>query len=140
MNKLYGDGPNGKVMLCILEPGNINRLTKLNQPITIDLNAGPWKHGLPAKLQVVISYSDTPVADARQISKLIGIDNVQDERAPITEKIQPHCYECKSTIEQLGVWRSDTSPLWITFCAVCGCVFGVSKPIEELKKEKPDAA
>jgi hypothetical protein len=138
MNKLYGDGAHGKVLLCILEPGNIERLTKLNQPITINLNDGPWKNGLPAKLEIVISYSDTPVADAAAIGKLIGIEKVDDRRTAVVDAKKPHCAECKSTIEQLGVWRSDTAPLWLSFCAVCGCVFGVTKPVEGLKKEKPD--
>lgn len=136
MNKLWGQGTKGAVLACILEPGNIELLTKQRKPIEIDLNAGPWKSGLPPKVQVIIAYSETPVADRKEFTKLLGEEHVIDQRTPVSEKKRPHCPECKSTIEQLGVWRSDESPLWLTFCYVCGCVFGVSRPIEGLEKKK----
>ena len=132
MNKLWGRGVDGNVLLCILEPGNVHKL-KNNEPIDINLNDGPWKSGLPAKVHVVIAYSETPVTDAKQILKDYP---GEDQRTPVLEKQRPHCPECKSTIEQLGVWRSDEAPLWLSFCAMCGCVFGVSKPVEGLERKK----
>jgi hypothetical protein len=135
MNKLFGAGTEGNVLLCILEPGNIHKLTH-GEPIDISLNEGPWWAGIPPKVKVVIAYSETPIRDQREIEKLIGSEKVIDQRTPVSEKKRPHCPECKSTIEQLGVWRSDDSPLWLSFCYVCGCVLGVSKPIEGLEKKK----
>lgn len=133
MNKLYGRGPKGSVLACVLEPGNIDRLKK-NEPIEIDLNDGPWKQGLPPKIRVIIAYSETPIADAKHFQEHYSIEpeNVDDRRTPVSETKRPHCPECKSTVEQLGVWRSAEAPLWLAFCYVCGCIFGVSRPIEGL--------
>ena len=135
MNKLYGEGPKGKVLVCILEPGNLQKL-KQNQPIEINLNDGPWKNGLPPKIEVVIAYSETPVADMRKFVRDFPAMAVDDRRTVVSESKRPHCPECKSTVEQLGVWRSDESPLWLAFCATCGCIFGVSRPIEGLERTK----
>ena len=135
MNKLWGQGTKGAVLACILEPGNIHKLQQ-KHPIEIDLNDGPWRDGLPPKVQVIIAYSETPVADAKEFSKLHPGMQVEDRRTAVIEKKVPHCPECKSTIEQLGVWRSDEAPLWLAFCAMCGCVFGVSRPIEGLERKK----
>lgn len=129
MNKLYGSGTKGSVLACILEPGNIHLLTKERKPIEIDLNDGPWKNGLPPKIQVILAYSETPKQDATYFGTTLNPASVEDRRTPVSEKKRPHCAECKSTIEQLAVWRSEQSPLWLTFCSVCGCVFGVSQPV-----------
>jgi hypothetical protein len=132
MNKLWGDSKEGRLMICVLEPGNIERMKKA-QPIQIDLNDGPYKHGLPAKLKLLILYSETPVADAQQFEKWLAPEGVEieDQRTPVAQKMKPHCPECKSTIEQMGVWRND-SPVWLTFCVACGCVLGSMPPAEAL--------
>lgn len=135
MNRLWGDGEHGPWMTCILEPGNMYRLTN-HQPIEIKLADGAWKDGIPQNATLVIAYSETPIADQKKLEQLVGgPQNVEDRRTAVSEKKRPHCPECKSTIEQLGVWRSAESPLWLTFCYVCGCVFGVSKPIQELGRK-----
>lgn len=134
MNRLWGEGKHGPWLTCILEPGNMYKLTN-HQPIEIKLNEGPWEKGIPLDATLVITYSETPIADEKQLRKLVGPEGkVEDRRTAVSEAKRPHCPECKSTIEQLGVWRSDDAPLWLTFCCVCGCVFGVSRPIEGLKK------
>lgn len=135
MNKFWGGGVDGNVVVCVLEPGNIHKLTN-GEPIDINLNDGPWKRGLPAKVHVVIGYSETPVTDAKTFRRLNPTVPFEDQRTPVSEAKRPHCPECKSSIEQLGVWRSDESPLWLTFCPMCGCVFGVSRPIEGLERTK----
>lgn len=132
MNKLYGDGVKGAWLTCILEPGNFERLQH-HEPIEFELNDGPWKNGLPPKITIVIAYSETPIRDARELAKLVP--TVEDRRTPVSESKRPHCQECKSTIEQLGVWRSDQSPMWLVFCPVCGCVFGTTPPI--MLEQKP---
>jgi ribosomal protein L37AE/L43A len=45
---------------------------------------------------------------------------------------RPHCPECRSSIEQLGVWRSE-SPLWLAFCSICGCTLGSMPRAAELE-------
>jgi hypothetical protein len=134
MNKLYGDSSDGKVLALVLEPGNIQKLVHERKPIELKLHEGPWKNGIPPKVNVVIMYSETPVADAREIAKLIGPENFEDARTPVQQAKRPHCAECHSTVEQLGLWRSDQSPVWIVFCAMCGCVFGTTPPV---KVEQP---
>ena len=133
MNKLFGYGADGNVLVCILEPGNLHRLQK-NEPIEIDLNDGPWRRGLPAKVKVVIAFSETPIADAKKFLQDFPDMAIDDQRTPVTESKRPHCPECRSTVEQLGVWRSDQAPLWLAFCATCGCIFGPTKPVEELRR------
>ena len=138
MNKLYGGGPKGEVLVCILEPGNLQRL-KENKPIDIDLNDGPWKNHLQRKFHVVIAYSETPVADARKFVRDFPEMRIEDRRTEVSESKRPHCPECKSTVEQLAVWRSDESPLWLAFCATCGCIFRVSRQIEGLEPKQLSA-
>ena len=150
MNKLWGEAKDGgKILICVLEPGNIRKLVGEKQPIQLDLNDGPYAEALPARLSVVIHYSDSPVADARAFAELVrnspnqgkpgGVSaprildrQIIDQRTPKIESSKPHCPECKSTIEQLGVWRSDTSPVWIAFCPVCGCTLGVTPALDPL--------
>lgn len=135
MNKLYGQGPEGAVLALFLEPGNIHQLKEGN-PIEIDLTDGPWKTGLPPKIHVVIAYSETPINDAKHFAQLGTDMKIDDRRTAVSKGKRPHCAECKSTIEQLGVWRSDEAPLWLSFCVVCGCVFGVTRPVEGLERKK----
>lgn len=137
MNKLWGHGKKGAILACILEPANIHLLTKERKPILINLNDGPWKDGIPPKVQVILDYSETPIADTSYFAEHHPEMQVDDQRTPVSAKKRPHCPECKSTIEELGVWRSDESPLWLTFCYTCGCVFGVSRPIQGLEKKPP---
>lgn len=134
MNRLWGEGAKGAVLACILEPGNIQRL-KERKPIEINLNEGPWEGGLPPKVTLVIAYSETPIADQKSFEKWMTPDKIEDRRTPVMESKRPHCPECKSTVEQLGCWRSDTSPIWLVFCAMCGCIFGATEPIPGLERK-----
>ena len=133
MNKLWAENKDGKLMICVLEPGNLDRLMKA-KPIQIDLNDGPYKQGLPAKLKVLIVYSETPVGDAQQFEKWLAPEGVKvDQRTPFINTKVPHCPECHTTIEQMGVWRNN-SPVWLTFCVGCGCVLGTMPPAADLEK------
>lgn len=122
MNRIFSEDANGKLVVCVLEPGNIFKMCTERDPIRFSLNEGPYANGLPAKLSVMLAYSETPVADARDLMQQAR--QVIDSRTPRTEKVRPHCPECRSSLEQLGVWRSDESPVLITFCSICGCVLG----------------
>jgi hypothetical protein len=136
MNKLYLSNNEGAVLALILEPGNIHKLTTERKPIEIKLHEGPWKQGIPPKVTLTVFFSETPIADAREIRKLLpDAVKVEDERTPVMQSKKPHCPECRSIIEQLGVWRSEESPIWLTFCAMCGCVLGATEPIDSLRKK-----
>lgn len=137
MNKFYGEGKDGKVLVCVLEPGNIHKLTEERKPIEFSLNEGPYKSGLPAKMSIAIMYSETPVHDAEEFKKLLSTDSVfVDSRTPKLKTARPHCPECHSTIEQLGVWRSEESPIWLIFCVMCGCNLGATPPVPGLERSK----
>lgn len=131
MNKIFTEDLDGKVLICVLEPGNIHKLVDERLPIRIALNEGPFEKGLPAKLTVLIHYSETPVADARELAQ--HSKSFEDQRAPKVKTTRPHCPECKSSVEQLGVWRND-SPVWLAFCVMCGCVFGSMPPVPGMEK------
>lgn len=133
MNKLIFDTDKGPILLCVLEPGNIHKL-KEDKPIEFSLNDPElFGNGLPAKLSIVIAYSETPIADAKEIAKLVKpVGKLSDRRTEKTEKSRPHCPECRSTIEQLGVMRND-SPVWLAFCTSCGCNLGTVAQSEALK-------
>lgn len=121
MNKLVGTHSDGsKFLALILEPGNIFRLCQEHDPILLHVE-DMFPDGIPAKLILEIHYSETPLADQAKM-KAMG-KAVFDERKLVTDKIRPHCPECRSTIEQLGMWKGD-SPIAILFCAQCGCAFG----------------
>jgi len=136
MNKLFGDGKGGKVVCCVLEPGNIKKLVENREPIVIDLNDGPYKGGLPAKLKVEIFYSETPIADAKSFAEMLKPDGfVEDRRMPVTLTKKPHCAECHSVIEQLMVWKQEGSP-WVVCCANCGAAFGCMPPMPGIKGTK----
>jgi hypothetical protein len=111
-----GDHP---AMLMVLEPGNIERL-KQGHPISKRIEDF-FPDGVPEKLEVLIFFSETPVADAKEFSKMS--QKTIDERTPEIQARRPHCPECKSTLEQLGVWRNE-SLIAIVFCSQCGCIFG----------------
>jgi hypothetical protein len=137
MNKIVGDGKNGKFLLCILEPGNLERL-KEGKPIefnTRDL----FPRGLPAQMSIAIAFSETPVADAREIAKMVEPGGIhEDTRAATAAKKLPHCPECKSTVEQLGIY-SNESPVWLIFCPQCGSTLGTTPPNEKLMEQREAA-
>lgn len=135
MNKILTEGPSGKLLVCILEPGNLHRLQK-GEPIEINLN-GPelFPAGLPAKLSIAIAYSETPIADSREIRKHLKDGGLHsDTRKSIVENLRPHCRECHSTVEQMGICKSD--PIWFAFCSNCGSVLGAFPPIPGAVLEK----
>jgi hypothetical protein len=115
----------------VLEPGNLHRL-QLGHPIEFSLNdAELFPYGLPAKLSIGIAFSETPIGDAKEMAKH-GVA-IKDTRTPQIKNASPHCPECHSSIEQLGVWRSET-PVWLVFCIMCGCIFGSMPPVESMRK------
>jgi hypothetical protein len=132
MNQLVGRTRDGKPFLELrLEPGNIERL-KQGQPIAKRIE-DMFPDGCPRRLDLYITYSETPIADARELKNRAEV--ALDERTHVSEQKRPHCPECKSAIEQLGVWRNE-SPMAIAYCAVCGCVFGMV-PAEVARGLKP---
>lgn len=134
MNKLYLSNRDGALLTLVLEPGNIHKLTTERQPIELKLHEGPWKGGIPPKVTLAILYSETPIRDAREIRELLTKEGnevkFEDERTPVMKTKTPHCPNCKSSIEQLGVWRSKESPIWLVFCVMCGNTLGVTPPVE----------
>lgn len=123
MNQLVGEKENGSKFLgLILEPGNLHRLQQ-GEPITLRVE-DMFPNGVPRRLELAIFYSETPVGDARELTKMAEV--TLDERTPAAKKMVPHCPQCRSTIEQLGVWKSEGVPIWTIFCAQCGCVLGVT--------------
>lgn len=123
MNLLIASNDKGDTCLVlVLEPGNIHKM-KQGQPILQKLN-DYFPDGLPKKLELSIFYSETPVQDGRRFVEEFKPKMQFDERAAITKAQKPHCAECKSTIEQLAIWRNE-SPVALLFCPMCGCTFGV---------------
>src|ERR1039457_1767158 len=119
MNQIVGINDDGMTFLALeLEPGNIHRLRQ-GDPILLHVQ-DLFPDGIPKRLELVVSFSETPIASARKMSGQAEV--VIDERSRVTK--QPHCPECKSTVEQIGVWRNE-SPMALTFCATCGCIFGM---------------
>jgi Zn ribbon nucleic-acid-binding protein len=137
MNKLYGDTATGKVLVCVIDAANVHRMIAENRPLEIDLNEGPWEKGLPAKLKVQIAYSETPIKDAEEFAKLLHDPHkVEDRRSPVAQSKRPHCPQCFTRIEELGVWRSEQAPVWLVFCSTCGYTFGPIPPIAGLQAKK----
>ena len=121
MNQLVGVDKKGQpIVILILEPGNLHKL-KEGLPIEVRID-DLFPDGIPQKLNLAIMHSETPVRDSRELAKLSEI--TLDERSAITKTKRPHCPECRSSIEQLGVWKNE-SPLAITFCPMCGCTLGM---------------
>lgn len=121
MNKIVGSKENGsKFLALVLEPGNVERL-KLRQPIVFRIE-DMFPDGTPKRLELAIFYSPTPIADARELAGMAEV--TLDERTPVMEKKRPHCPECKSTLEQLGMMKND-SPFNLIFCPTCGCSLGL---------------
>jgi hypothetical protein len=79
--------------------------------------------GVPQRLELGIFYSETPVADARALRDLAEVS--LDERTHVSINKRPHCPECHSTIEQLGMMKYEAAPVDVVFCPQCGCVLSV---------------
>jgi hypothetical protein len=122
MNALVGRSADGKpFLMLVLEPGNLQRL-KEGRPIEKHIE-DLFPDGIPRRLDLVISFSETPIADARGLAASAEV--VLDERTPRSKQVRPHCPECKSTIEQLGGLINPGMPL-VVFCVACGCALGVT--------------
>jgi hypothetical protein len=129
MNQFVGKKPDGTPFLAlVLEPGNLHKL-QAGQPIALRVQ-DLFPDGIPKRLELMIDFSETPVADAREFAKEADVS--LDERTAVSQSKKPHCPECKSTIEQLGAWRND-SPVALVFCPTCGCVLG-TLPGETFKR------
>lgn len=120
MNQFVGKRSGRHFLELRLEPGNLERL-KAGDPIQKRIE-DMFPDGIPDRLDLYISYSETPIADARELEQSAEV--AVDERSHISRAKRPHCPECKSSIEQLGMWRSD-APVLIAFCPTCGCALGV---------------
>lgn len=122
MNQFVAKDKNGRAVLgLILEPGNIERLGKGD---AIRVHADDFfPDGIPRALDIVIFYSETPIADARKMASMADV--VLDERTAQAKAKRPHCPECKSTIEQVGCSTGDSAPVVTLFCPACGCSFGI---------------
>lgn len=122
MNQLVGKDDQGNpVLVLILEPGNVHKIVNENNPIGLQVES-LFPNGIPRKLRLVIAHSETPVADAKGLRELADV--ALDERMPRSKAKVPHCPECRTTIEQLGLCRNE-SPMALVFCSVCGCVLGM---------------
>ena len=122
MNQLVGTKEDGThFLMLVLEPANLHRLQK-QDPVLLRIE--DWfPDGIPSKLELVISYSETPVADARGFKQMAHTSF--DERTARSKEKKPHCPECRSTIEQLGMGKYPAlEGLSIFFCPVCGCTLG----------------
>ena len=121
MNQLVGRQENGRTFLAlILEPGNLKRL-KDGDPIKLRIE-DLFSDGIPKQLDLLIGFSDTPIADAREFAASANV--VLDERSQVVRKKKPSCPFCTSTVEQMGLWKSDGAP-GLAFCTQCGAVLGV---------------
>jgi hypothetical protein len=124
MNQIVGTKQDGKKFLAlVLEPGNLHRL-KQDRPIRLRVE-DLFPDGIPQQLELTIFYSETPVADAKELANMSEV--VLDERTPVAKEKKPHCPECRSTIEQLGRMRWDTASVDAYFCSACGCILGIIK-------------
>lgn len=106
----------GKGLLIELEPGNLHRLQQ-GQPIRLRVE-DMFPDGIPRKFDLLIGFADNPVARAKEMSERAEV--YLNERG---DPKKPHCPECRSTIEQLGIWKNE-SPVALAFCPTCGCTFG----------------
>jgi len=59
-----------------------------------------YPDGIPRKLELLIFWSDTPVHDAKEFSKMAQMSF--DERAPAIKQTRPHCQECKINDRAVG--------------------------------------
>ncbi len=103
MNQVVGVKKDGSPFLALaLEPGNLKKLRE-GQPIVIRLG-DLFPRGIPITTELMIAYSDTPVADARTMAKESG--QVFDERS--AKPVRVNCPKCESTVEQVGLTKTET--------------------------------
>jgi hypothetical protein len=122
MNKIVGKTADGGSFLAlVLEPGNLVRF-KEGRPIKFRVDE-LFPDGIPRRLELFIGFSETPIADARELRKQAEV--TLDERTHVSQANRPHCPECKSTIEQLGALVNQGMPT-VCFCPQCGCTLGVA--------------
>jgi hypothetical protein len=135
MNHLVIKGGAGTrpTLVLVLEPGNIYRMQQ-GDPVLKRL-VDFFPDGVPKDLELLLFYSMTPIADAKEFAKMSKM--TLDEREFMKRSIRPHCPECKTTIEQFGVFRNE-SAMAIVFCPECGCVYGMV-PQEVVKTLPPKA-
>jgi hypothetical protein len=131
MNTFTGKRENGASFIALtLEPGNLTRL-QAGRPIKVRIEDF-FPDGMPGRLELFIGFTETPVADGRELAKHAEV--VLDERTLVAEQLRAHCPECKSTIEQIAVKTSDESPILLVLCSSCGCLVGVlGKDVLETK-------
>lgn len=129
MNQIAGKRADGTpFLMLVLEPGNLERLQQ-GRPVFKRVEDF-FPDGIPRRLELVIGFSETPIADARGLRDQAQV--ALDERTPESKKKRPHCPECKSTIEQLGVMQNE-SPIVLVFCPNCGCVLSSALADQMLK-------
>lgn len=130
MNKFVTESDKGeKALVLVLEPGNLEKLKKYD-PVVINVEdmfpTSVFPDGVPKKLALIIAFSPTPVSDSRALRDIMEQQGngaqFRDEASTIAKAKRPHCPECKSTVEQLGVL--DSNPV-IIFCTGCGAVLGI---------------
>jgi hypothetical protein len=119
MNIATGNKEDGTPFLILtLGPANMHRM-KEGDPALLRVHEF-FPEGIPRRLEVLLAFSETPIKQAQQLAEMAEM--VFDERG-IGGPKRPHCPECRSTIEQLGVQRNE-SPVAVVYCSVCGCLFG----------------
>lgn len=132
MNRSLLEMPDGRKAIRLqLEPGNLHRLQN-GDPIMVHLNEF-FPNGIPKNLVLFIDYTETPIAEAA--AAMQQAEMAFDERTAVSKQKRPHCPECKSTIEQLGLYTSN-APVALVMCSSCGAVFG-AVPAESLPKVEP---
>src|SRR4051812_45389844 len=105
MNEIVTQNAKGEsTLILVLEPGNLF-LLKQGNPIQKHLEAY-FPDGIPKKLELVILFSETPNADAKEFAKMAQV--VLDERSSVNQLRRPHCPECKSTIEQFVIMKNES--------------------------------
>ena len=121
MNQFVGKRSGRHFLELRLEPGNLERL-KAGDPILKRIE-DMFPDGIPERLDLYISFSETPIADARELEKHAEV--TLDERSHVSQMKRPHCPECYSTVEQLAALKNPHAPT-VYCCATCGCVLGVA--------------
>jgi hypothetical protein len=118
MNQIVGRDQKGvQFVALVLEPGNVERIRR-DEPIRVHLES-LFPDGIPRRLDILIGYTSTPQADAEKLRSQAEV--TLDERAAFN-KTQPHCPQCKSTLEQIALYNNHTHV--IPFCPSCGCALG----------------
>jgi hypothetical protein len=122
VNQIVGKKENGSQFVAlVLEPGNLHLLQQ-KRPIKLRIE-DMFPDGIPKRLELAIYYSETPIADAREFASMAEV--ALDERSSRQAEKRPHCPECRSTIEQLGMMKYEAGPVDLMFCPTCGCVLSL---------------